>query len=65
MGIQVGEDTMKTLNAVGQAWERQQENQRSRMEEEREDIIDGIYDIAKGPWMDRQEWMATNKGRKS
>lgn len=45
------------FNEVGQRWERTEENRRSRNEEEEERIIEGIYDIVKGPWMDRDEFM--------
>ena len=48
------ETPMKNLNQAQAAWERQTENERSMMEEEREDIIDRMYDIARGPWMPKE-----------
>ena len=46
--------TISDINRIEAAWERQTENDRSRMEEEREDIIDRMYDIARGPWMPKE-----------
>ena len=46
--------TISDINRIEAAWERQTENGRSRTEEEREDIIDRMYDIARGPWMPKE-----------
>lgn len=45
--------TISDINRIEAAWERKTENERSQREE-REEIVDAIYAIARGPFMPKE-----------